>query len=238
MGISAETHFLGGGDNLLRMMTVNCNGIYKRKKYLSLGDLLRTLQIGVCVVSESHLRRKDLRRIKIPGCVLLAHFCRIARGRWIGGGVAIMVRTTVTAEELDSGEGDDRIESCSMYIYPEGRGGTRIKVTGVYITPRNAARLELAHLMECSGVRPEDMNDEEASTPHLIMGDLNPPSWTELLAEWCSEAGMWELGNPKLPTHTGGGVAEPGPSVPGGLRADSAPPTGGGRRRARWGEGG
>ena len=69
-------------------------------------------------------------------------------------------------------------------------------------------RLTLPILMRCSGVRPEDMNDKEAATPHLVLGDFNPTTWGGLLAEWSSEAGFWELGNPGLPTHKGGGTLD------------------------------
>ena len=45
---------------LLRIMTVNCDGLRKRKKQLELGDILKTLRVGLCVATESHLRKVDL----------------------------------------------------------------------------------------------------------------------------------------------------------------------------------
>ena len=116
----------------LRIMTINCNGLRQEKKRLALGNISQILQIGICEVTESHLRRKELSRVKIPGYEALARFCRIASRTHIRGGVLILARHTVTAEEIESDEGDGRsAESWSIAVFPGGGKDTKIKVAGV-----------------------------------------------------------------------------------------------------------
>ena len=66
------------GDRMMRLGTANCNGIRKRKRRLALGYLLSTLKVGVCVVTESHLRKRGLEITQIPGYVETSIFCRHA----------------------------------------------------------------------------------------------------------------------------------------------------------------
>ena len=77
------------GEGTLRVLAVNSNGLRKRNRLLALGRILTIVRVRACVVTESHLRNGDFRRIKIPGYVIVAHFCRRAKNIKIGGGVLI-----------------------------------------------------------------------------------------------------------------------------------------------------
>ena len=102
-------------------MTINCNGLRSQRKKLALGSLLSLMKVGVCVVTESHLRPPKAKRLQIPGYKVVASFCRLAVGKKIGGGVLILVRTTLTAEVAYSQQSDrEPIEACAVYLYPQG----------------------------------------------------------------------------------------------------------------------
>ena len=49
------------GDAKLRVVTVNWDGLRKRKRRLGLGHLIAFLMIGICEVTASHLRKEELR---------------------------------------------------------------------------------------------------------------------------------------------------------------------------------
>ena len=104
---------------MIRILTVNSNGMRKRKRILALGHLLTILRIGVCVVAKSHLRQRDLKMIKIPGYEIMVSFCRRSRNTRVGGGVAILVREHLTATVEYSRERDTvAVEVCSANVYP------------------------------------------------------------------------------------------------------------------------
>ena len=70
--------------NLLR---INANGLRTKRRKTFLGRLLVDLKIGVCVVTETHLRKKDLRYLKYDDYVVLADSCRLVpEGDRIAGG--------------------------------------------------------------------------------------------------------------------------------------------------------
>ena len=94
-------------DTRLRALTINCNGIRSKRRRLALGHLSTPKRIGVCVVTESHLRRKDFRRLVIPGFVAVASLCRKADGKRIRGGAAILIDESMSAESKDDIEDDN-----------------------------------------------------------------------------------------------------------------------------------
>ena len=69
------------------------------------GQLLRTWEAEKVSVfrasfeelTVTHMRRKDLKLIKIPGCTVVAGFRRRARMARIGGGAPILLRAVRTA---------------------------------------------------------------------------------------------------------------------------------------------
>ena len=120
----------------LRILNVNCNGLRKRKRGLALGRHLASLRVGLCLATESHLRKMELEIARIPGYELIASFCRVDEGRRVVGGALFLVAAVLKAEAIASGEGgEEPIETCSAHILPVGGEGSRLTVTGVYFPP-------------------------------------------------------------------------------------------------------
>ena len=82
----------------INILAINVEGIRMKHKRLALEEKLLERHIDICIVSESHLRKADLKRITFENYTIVADYCRKTRTQ-IGGGVVIMVRNTVTAEE-------------------------------------------------------------------------------------------------------------------------------------------
>ena len=200
----------GMGPDTLRLVTVNCNGLRRRKRRLALGHLLAVLKVDICVVTESHLRKGDLGWLKgndFPEHAVIASFCRRAKNRKIGGGVVIMAHKGLTVVKRKDGEGDgEAVEVCSVHLHPERNESLRIRISGVYMPPSRTGQITEEHLREiggdCSGA--VDTSEE----PHLILGDFNPTTWMEMYEEWRCDRLIWQLTDPLIPTHTGGGALD------------------------------
>ena len=193
--------------SLLRILTINCDGLRTKEKSLALGNILSQLHIEICVATESHLPRSELERLDgLKGNKAAAHFCRIAKNELIKGGVVILAITKLTEANVENTEEDGvPLESCAADIIPTNDPAERIRLTGVYIPPRHTAQLTPDILLKCSKVAKTPQtakNDDEL--PHLIMGDFNPPGWNNLLEEWCGVEGLWNLANAEIPTCNAG----------------------------------
>ena len=71
----------------LMVVCVNINGLRRKKKRALLGKLMFDLWAGVCVVTETHLRKPELDRVQIDHYHILADDCRPTPiGERIGGG--------------------------------------------------------------------------------------------------------------------------------------------------------
>ena len=97
LGRNAATSALGAAidanrtllrKGLIRIVTINCSGLRGERKKLALRNLLPLMKVGVCVVTENHLRLAKLKRLKIPWYRAVANFCSVAVGKKIGGGGA------------------------------------------------------------------------------------------------------------------------------------------------------
>ena len=194
---------------LIRILNVNCEGLGKRRKQLALGEVLQALKIGVCVATESHLRKEDLGRIDIPGYAIVGNFCRKGLDMRIRGGVLILAQTTLTVDNVYDGQGDGiPIESCAVDLRPTQDPRDAIRITGVYISPNNTKNATLRMLQDCRAAVQGGKRSGDGKQTHLLIGDFNPPSWEELMMEWCGEDGLWELTNPNIPTHNAGNALD------------------------------
>ena len=81
------------------LIKVNANGIQKRWKKIALRRPLYDLEVGVCVVAETNLRKPEADRISFKNYNVIAEDCRDAQ-RKIGGGVLTLVHTSRNAEKL------------------------------------------------------------------------------------------------------------------------------------------
>ena len=169
--------------DIIRILNINCNGLRKKKKRLVLGHIMNILQVGVCVATETHLRRAELKFLKIPGYVTVAESCRTAEGKKMGGGVVILVKSTLTVleEEWKTTAPDSPVESCSITLFPKKNPNNRIRITGVYISPARTKDLSLDDLLKLSA--PDVEESTQRVTSHLLLGDFNVTSWNDLFAE-------------------------------------------------------
>ena len=72
---------------VINIMGVNANGIRTKRKRLMLHRLLRALRVGVGVVTETHLRKGDIKGLSFPDYYVRGDFCRPTPvGERIGGG--------------------------------------------------------------------------------------------------------------------------------------------------------
>ena len=126
----------------MTMLTINANGIRTKRQRAFLGKILVDLRIGICVVTETHLRIKELKRIRMNDYVVLADSCRPTPvGDHIGGGVVILVHANFTAEEIpEIGGLPEHLEHCSIKFYPTANPKTATRISGVYISPTGAKK--------------------------------------------------------------------------------------------------
>ena len=106
---------------MLNVVCINANGLRTRRQKTFLNKLLTDLHVGVCVVTETHLRKKDLKTIDMENYVLLADSCRPAPvGEMIKGGVIILAHAAFTAYELPSIKGlNPRLEHCAIKFFSQ-----------------------------------------------------------------------------------------------------------------------
>ena len=157
--------------DFLRILNINVDGVRKKRRRLELSHILGEYGIDVCVVTGTHLRRRDPKRIKFKDYTMLGKFCRRTKGT-IGGGVLILVKNTVTAEEVDPPLGPRSfVETCSVMVHPTERQETSIKITGVYITPKKTRKLTLEQLKKLSKTEMNIFSKERQQ--QLLVGDFN-----------------------------------------------------------------
>ena len=202
----------------MNVISLNVNGIRKKRKRLALERVLDELHISICVATETHLRKKDLKRTKFKNYTLMADFCRNPVGK-IGGGSAIIVSNLVTAETCPFPfEYPTPYEGCCAKVFPKSAPEEAILITGMYISPKNTRHVSLHDLLKISGTNPspDKKEGEEATTlSHIITGDFNTTTWSGLFEEWCQTSSAWTLVNPRLPTITTGSCIDKMMLIPG-----------------------
>ena len=186
------------------MVHLNANGLRTDSQRTFLGKLLVDLQVGICIVTESHLRKRDLKKLRYKNYVVLADSCRpIPLGEHAAGGVVILVHANFTASELpEIADLPKAMEHCSIKLYLTQDPRTAVRISGLYIPPSGTKKLDMPSLQLLS----EPLLDPRTTDalPHIIAGDLNTTSWPSLYQEWLQAAGMcelWILRSP--PTHPG-----------------------------------
>ena len=119
------------------MLSLNINGLRTEQKRTTLGKLLFDLQIGVCVLTETHLRSEDLDDLSVTSYQIVADYCRpVPVGDKIAGGVLILVHIDLVADELPRLTGLlPHVEHCPCMLYPTEDAATAMRVSGVYIPP-------------------------------------------------------------------------------------------------------
>ena len=75
----------------INVVCINVNGLREEGNRKTLRKLLRDLQVGVAILSKTHLRKADLKRMNYPNYHIKAKFCsKTLIGERIDGGVVIL----------------------------------------------------------------------------------------------------------------------------------------------------
>ena len=177
-------------------MCVNMNGLREKRKRILLGKPMRNLWAGICVVTETHLRKSDLNQLAYDNYHVIANYCRpIPLGGRIGWGVVILDHGSLSVEvgkKLD--ELAPQVEHCEVKPYLRSNETQIIRISGIYIPPAAAAIWKHERLRTTLAPAPED---DPAATPSLILaGDFNVASWEANYAEWLHDEGVTEMTNP------------------------------------------
>ena len=197
----------------MRALLVNCNGIRQRRRRLRLAALMFTLRVGVCTITETHLREAEVDQLRFRNYAVITRTCRETVGR-IGGGVLILVHTLfksskVTLPRTVAGP----IESCRVLLFPIRFPEAAVVITGVYVPPKQTKHLTLDGLSQLS--TPIRDKETQLSVSHIITGDFNATTWIPLFEEWGLESGIWQLNDPVLPTATTGSTLDHVLFIPG-----------------------
>ena len=86
------------GGALLRSLNFNCGGASRGEIRLATRQLLRKLDTGVCVKTETRLRRSAANRITFREDKIVTKYCREGAGGKGGGGATAFVRKQVRAD--------------------------------------------------------------------------------------------------------------------------------------------
>ena len=217
----------------MNILGINANGIRTKRKRLMLHRLLRELKVGVGVITETHMRHRELRGLTFPDYYIGNEYCRSTPlGERIGGGVLILVNRGIVAEAItEVSDLTPIVERCAIRLFPTEDHDTEMRVTGVYITPANTGNLTPQILEEVGATMKGRSTGEEA--PHLIVGDLNTRSWEQMYAEWLGTQGLQELVDPDIPTFALGSSIDKILFLPGFYIPSSFLPQGGSRLRDR-----
>ena len=152
-------------------------------------------------------------------------------GGWIKGGVIILVHAAFTAFELPDISGlNPCLEHCAIKFYPTSDPKTALRISGLFISPKNTKRVDIGDLACISAPLRDERTDD--ILPHIVAGDLNVTSWQPLYREGLRQAALTELLSPEHPTLSSGSSIDkllfpPGHYIPstflpsGGLLADS-----------------
>ena len=186
--------------SVINIVGVNANGVRTKRKRLMLHRLLRELKAGVGVITETHMRRTELKGFNIPDYYIGGECCRpTPPGERIGGGVLILVHRGIVAETIEGLQDmAPTVERCAIRLFPTEDPETEMRVSGIYIPPSQTSSLTQQLLGEMGATTRGRATGEDV--PHLLVGDLNTNSWGQLYAEWIGTQGLQELVDPEIPT--------------------------------------
>ena len=131
--------------------------------------MLHELQVGLCIVTETHLREADIEFLKFPTYHVVAHHCRpTPKGSHISGGVLILAHINFTTEVMPKNlDVLPVIGNCAVKLFPTDDPRAAAQITGVYISPSNTHRLQMEKLQQLS-FTPKDTKLDDA--PPLSLG--------------------------------------------------------------------
>ena len=124
-------------DTYLSVLTLNCNGLREPGKRNVIARLLYIKVAGLCILTETHLRPREVEGLAIPNHHVVAGSCRDPIRR-IGGEVSILARHSLNEEPHASRSGvPNAAEICPVKIYPTTSSDAGLLVTGMDIPPES-----------------------------------------------------------------------------------------------------
>ena len=208
-------------DEVIRILTINVRGLREDQKVEELKQVLFDFQVGVGIITETHLSKKEADALNIPGFRVENSD---ARPDDIYGGVCILVADSVVCTKLeDVPRPAQPVSACSVLLYPERRGDSCIRITGVYLPPPPTALITPEWVDPLTNPEAQSRDIRGDMISHLLVGDFNQHSWAggndEKYHEWVTGSGAWELSDPEVPTHRQGSALDkflllPGRDIP------------------------
>ena len=138
------------------------------------------------------------------------------------GGVLITAALGVACSKVkDLARPHKDIDACSCLLYPYHSVGEVVRISGVYIPPSADATPHM--LRALTDLESQSTDSQGNVLSHLLVGDFNQHTWNkktdELFHEWMGDTGMWELSDPRVPTHRKGSTLDkflllPGTNIP------------------------
>ena len=135
------------------------------------------LWAGVCIATETHLRKPELDMLQISNYHILADNCRTTPiGERIGGGVLILVHNTLSAVKGDEIQGlEPWVEHCAITLHLSHQESKSIRLSGIYIPPTGTPATKRKGLETILAADREKGTEEHPS--HILAGDLNVTVW-------------------------------------------------------------
>ena len=176
-------------------------GFGTQGKLAPLAKMLCGPQVGICVLTGTHLRKFGVARFRMGRYHVVSESCRSAPvGEPFGGGVLILVHVNFSSGRAlaAGGSGHRAIEHCSVRFYSADDPDTVMRIFGAYIPPSVANYLNMERLLGLS--TPVENASTKDVLPLLLAGDFNTTGWEPLFSEWTQGAGALELLGPDAPT--------------------------------------
>ena len=202
----------------IRIVTLNIRGLRDPHKVEALKQMLHDLDVGIGVITETHLSDREVDRLVIPGYKIKNRDCRPDAAQ---GGVIILVRTGIACIKLPKVRRPALpISACTILLYPTGEETHQIRITGVYFPPSTSQPTTQSWVSPLTDEDNQSYLPDGSVVNHLIVGDVNQNSWQggndHCYHEWMQEVGAWELSDPIRPTHEKGSALDKFILLPGG----------------------
>ena len=180
-------------------MRVNINGLRKEQKRILLGKLTYDIWAGVCVVTETHLKKADLGQLAYDNYRIMADFCRPTPiGERIGRVVVILAHNSLSSEKGRELEAmGPQVARCEIKLCLSSIKTHAVRLSGIYVPPGVPVATKQEKLQATLRPAPEDAPATHRS--YIRAGDFIITDWEARYTEWLRGEGIAELTNPENP---------------------------------------
>ena len=123
---------------VLRILSLNANGIRQQRKRWALGGFVSELrpQPDACVFTEMHLFDGEVAAVLLDSQRYANHSCREPDAEQARGGVFILVKIGTPVARLDElPRVRLPLNGCSILVYLRREDCPSVRITGVYFSP-------------------------------------------------------------------------------------------------------